>query len=162
MGTGAAQLNLPLWPGCSGLEQWPAETKGPIIWEWAPFVAILTWLSLPWFQVYETAGHSGTTLLAEVFLPIPETTVVSGRAPIEEVEFSSNQHVTLDHEGVGSGTEGLSGSRNHCQIWTSFFFPLSDNQTIPTLLSEVQMKAIITYDFLQSNFYTPLAASKFM
>ncbi|XP_023389695.1 coiled-coil and C2 domain-containing protein 2A [Pteropus vampyrus] len=54
-------------------------------------------------RVYETVGHSGTTLLAEVFLPIPETTVVSGRAPIEEVEFSSDQHVTLDHEGVGSG-----------------------------------------------------------
>ena len=73
-------------------------------------------LSRPHFQVYETVGHSGTTLLAEVFLPIPETTVVSGRAPIEEVEFSSNQHVTLDHEGVGSGTEGPSGSQNHCQI----------------------------------------------
>uniref|UniRef100_A0A8D1FGC2 C2 domain-containing protein n=1 Tax=Sus scrofa TaxID=9823 RepID=A0A8D1FGC2_PIG len=53
--------------------------------------------------VYETIGHSGTSLLAEVFLPIPETTVVTGRAPVEEVEFSSNQHVTLDHEGVGSG-----------------------------------------------------------
>lgn len=57
------------------------------------------------FQVYETIGHSSPTLLAEVFLPIPETTVVTGRAPIEEVEFSSNQHVTLDHEGVGSGME---------------------------------------------------------
>lgn len=62
--------------------------------------------SLPQFQVYETVGHSGTTLLAEVFLPIPESTVVSGRAPTEEVEFSSNQHVTLDHEGVGSGMYG--------------------------------------------------------
>lgn len=163
METRAARLNPPLWHGCSGLEQWSAETKGLVIWEWAPCVAVFTWLSLPRFQVYETAGHSGTTLLAEVFLPIPETTVVSGRAPIEEVEFSSNQHVTLDHEGVGSGTKGLSGSRNHCQIWTSvFFLPLSDNQTIPTLLSEVQMKAIITCDFSQSNFYTPWATSKFM
>ena len=73
-------------------------------------------LSLPQLQVYEAVGHRGTTLLAEVFRPIPETALVSGRAPIEEVEFSSNQHVTLDHEGVGSGTEGLSGSQNHCQI----------------------------------------------
>ncbi|XP_043762095.1 coiled-coil and C2 domain-containing protein 2A isoform X6 [Cervus elaphus] len=64
---------------------------------------IFNWPESLTLQVYETAGHSGTTLLAEVFLPIPETTVVSGRAPIEEVEFSSNQHVTLDHEGVGSG-----------------------------------------------------------
>ncbi|XP_045038678.2 coiled-coil and C2 domain-containing protein 2A isoform X4 [Desmodus rotundus] len=64
---------------------------------------IVNWPESLTLQVFETVGHSGTTLLAEVFLPIPESTVVSGRAPIEEVEFSSNQHVTLDHEGVGSG-----------------------------------------------------------
>nr|XP_020027226.1 coiled-coil and C2 domain-containing protein 2A [Castor canadensis] len=64
---------------------------------------IFNWPESLTLQVYETVGHSSTTLLAEVFLPIPETTVVTGRAPIEEVEFSSNQHVTLDHEGVGSG-----------------------------------------------------------
>ncbi|XP_053528234.1 coiled-coil and C2 domain-containing protein 2A isoform X1 [Artibeus jamaicensis] len=64
---------------------------------------IVNWPESLTLQVYETVGHSGTTLLAEVFLPIPESTVVSGRAPTEEVEFSSNQHVTLDHEGVGSG-----------------------------------------------------------
>ncbi|XP_008590568.1 PREDICTED: coiled-coil and C2 domain-containing protein 2A, partial [Galeopterus variegatus] len=64
---------------------------------------IFNWPESLTLQVYETVGHSGTTLLAEVFLPIPETTIVTGRAPIEEVEFSSNQHVTLDHEGVGSG-----------------------------------------------------------
>ncbi|XP_055480219.1 coiled-coil and C2 domain-containing protein 2A isoform X1 [Psammomys obesus] len=64
---------------------------------------IFNWPETLMLQVYETIGHSGTTLLAEVFLPIPETTLVSGRAPIEEVEFSSNQIVTLDHEGVGSG-----------------------------------------------------------
>ncbi|XP_007948277.1 coiled-coil and C2 domain-containing protein 2A [Orycteropus afer afer] len=64
---------------------------------------IFNWPESLTLQVYETVGHSGTTLLAEVFLPIPETTVVTGRALIEEVEFSSNQHVTLDHEGVGSG-----------------------------------------------------------
>lgn len=64
---------------------------------------IFNWPESLMLQVYETIGHSGATLLAEVFLPIPETTLVTGRAPIEEVEFSSNQHVTLDHEGVGSG-----------------------------------------------------------
>ncbi|XP_021115919.1 coiled-coil and C2 domain-containing protein 2A isoform X1 [Heterocephalus glaber] len=64
---------------------------------------IFNWPESLTLQVYETVGHSSTTLLAEVFLPIPETTVVTGRAPTEEVEFSSNQHVTLDHEGVGSG-----------------------------------------------------------
>ncbi|XP_051020846.1 coiled-coil and C2 domain-containing protein 2A [Acomys russatus] len=64
---------------------------------------IFNWPESLMLQVYETIGHSGSTLLAEVFLPIPETTLVTGRGPIEEVEFSSNQHVTLDHEGVGSG-----------------------------------------------------------
>ncbi|XP_063561285.1 coiled-coil and C2 domain-containing protein 2A isoform X12 [Gorilla gorilla gorilla] len=64
---------------------------------------IVNWPESLTLQVYETIGHSNPTLLAEVFLPIPETTVVTGRAPTEEVEFSSNQHVTLDHEGVGSG-----------------------------------------------------------
>uniref|UniRef100_A0A4X2JQR3 Coiled-coil and C2 domain containing 2A n=1 Tax=Vombatus ursinus TaxID=29139 RepID=A0A4X2JQR3_VOMUR len=54
-------------------------------------------------QVYETVGYGSSNLLAEVFLPIPETTVFTGRASIEEIEFSSNQHVALDHEGVGSG-----------------------------------------------------------
>lgn len=98
MGTIVTRLNFALWDGPSGLEQWLAQINGLII---CFYLAV----SLPQFQVYETVGHSGTTLLAEVFLPIPETTVVTGRAPLEEVEFSSNQHVTLDHEGVGSGME---------------------------------------------------------
>ncbi|XP_023555355.1 coiled-coil and C2 domain-containing protein 2A isoform X2 [Octodon degus] len=64
---------------------------------------IFNWPESLLLQVYETVGHTSTVLLAEVFLPVPETTVVTGRAPMEEVEFSSSQHVTLDHEGVGSG-----------------------------------------------------------
>ena len=103
--------------------------------------------SLHRFQVFETVGHSGTTLLAEVFLPIPESTVVSGRAPIEEVEFSSNQHVTLDHEGVGSGMYGhpiiLDGSQFHCQVGTYLFFHFSVNQIILKSLSEIQIETII-------------------
>ncbi|XP_030305558.1 coiled-coil and C2 domain-containing protein 2A [Calypte anna] len=54
-------------------------------------------------QIYETTGMSSNTLLAEVFIPVPETTVLTGSAPMEEIEFSSNQRVMLDHEGVGSG-----------------------------------------------------------
>ncbi|XP_012668328.1 coiled-coil and C2 domain-containing protein 2A [Otolemur garnettii] len=64
---------------------------------------IFNWPESLTLQVYEMVGHGSPALLAEVFLPIPETTVITGRAPFEEVEFSSNQHVTLDHEGVGSG-----------------------------------------------------------
>lgn len=48
---------------------------------------------------------SSTTLLAEVFLPVPETAVLTGTAPLEEIEFSSDQRVVLDHEGVGSGKD---------------------------------------------------------
>lgn len=55
-------------------------------------------------QLYETVGLGSASLQAEVFVPIPETTVLTGRAPLEEMEFSSDQHVLLDHEGVGSGT----------------------------------------------------------
>ncbi|NXY88611.1 C2D2A protein, partial [Alcedo cyanopectus] len=64
---------------------------------------IVTWPESLKLQIYETMGMSSTTLLAEVFIPVPETTVLTGSAPIEETEFSSNQRVMLDHEGVGSG-----------------------------------------------------------
>ncbi|XP_029446608.1 coiled-coil and C2 domain-containing protein 2A isoform X2 [Rhinatrema bivittatum] len=63
---------------------------------------IFNWPESIKFQVYETIGLSGTNLLAEVFIPIPETTILTGRAPVEEAEFSSNQRVMFEHEGVGS------------------------------------------------------------
>ncbi|XP_041443995.1 coiled-coil and C2 domain-containing protein 2A isoform X2 [Xenopus laevis] len=53
-------------------------------------------------EIHETVRHGATTLLAEAFIPIPETSVLTGRAPVEEIEFSSNQRVMYDHEGVGS------------------------------------------------------------
>ncbi|KAM9295522.1 coiled-coil and C2 domain-containing protein 2A isoform 1-T1 [Morus bassanus] len=64
---------------------------------------IFNWPESLKLQVYETMGMSSTTLLAEVFIPVPETTILTGSAPMEEIEFSSNQRVMLDHEGVGSG-----------------------------------------------------------
>ncbi|XP_075608570.1 coiled-coil and C2 domain-containing protein 2A isoform X2 [Balearica regulorum gibbericeps] len=64
---------------------------------------IFNWPESLKLQIYETTGISSTTLLAEVFIPVPETTVLTGSAPMEEIEFSSNQRVVLDHEGVGSG-----------------------------------------------------------
>ncbi|XP_074721900.1 coiled-coil and C2 domain-containing protein 2A isoform X6 [Strix uralensis] len=64
---------------------------------------IFNWPESLKLQIYETMGMSSTTLLAEVFIPVPETTILTGSAPMEEIEFSSNQRVTLDHEGVGSG-----------------------------------------------------------
>uniref|UniRef100_A0A8C3DQS5 Uncharacterized protein n=1 Tax=Corvus moneduloides TaxID=1196302 RepID=A0A8C3DQS5_CORMO len=64
---------------------------------------IINWPESLKLQIYETTGISSTTLLAEVFLPVPETAVLTGTAPLEEIEFSSDQRVMLDHEGVGSG-----------------------------------------------------------
>ncbi|XP_045906141.1 coiled-coil and C2 domain-containing protein 2A isoform X1 [Micropterus dolomieu] len=52
-------------------------------------------------QVFEEIGSS-CSLLAQVFVPVPEPSVVMGSAPLEEFEFSSNQRVMFDHEGVGS------------------------------------------------------------
>ncbi|XP_053314268.1 coiled-coil and C2 domain-containing protein 2A [Spea bombifrons] len=63
---------------------------------------IFNWPESIKLEVFETAGLSGTTLLADVFIPIPETSVLTGKAPVEEVEFSSNQRVMFNHEGVGS------------------------------------------------------------
>lgn len=46
---------------------------------------------------------SSTSQLTEVCVPVPESSVLTGSAPFEEMEFSSNQRVTFNHEGVGSG-----------------------------------------------------------
>ncbi|XP_033015930.1 coiled-coil and C2 domain-containing protein 2A [Lacerta agilis] len=64
---------------------------------------IFNWPESLKLQLYETVGLGSANLLMEVFIPVPETTVLTGRAPVEEVEFSSDQRVQLDHEGVGSG-----------------------------------------------------------
>ncbi|XP_034439530.1 coiled-coil and C2 domain-containing protein 2A-like [Hippoglossus hippoglossus] len=53
-------------------------------------------------QVVEKIGSS-CSLLTQVFVPVPEPSALTGRVPLEEFEFSSNQRVMFDHEGVGSG-----------------------------------------------------------
>ncbi|KAM3938645.1 coiled-coil and C2 domain-containing protein 2A isoform 2-T2 [Leptodactylus fuscus] len=63
---------------------------------------IFNWPESIKLQIYETVGHGGSILLTEVYIPIPETTALTGRAPVEEIEFSSNQRIMYDHEGVGS------------------------------------------------------------
>ncbi|XP_046725486.1 coiled-coil and C2 domain-containing protein 2A isoform X2 [Silurus meridionalis] len=62
---------------------------------------IVNWPESIKLQIYESAGSS-TNLLAEVCVPVPETSVLTGSASSEEMEFSSNQRVTFNHEGVGS------------------------------------------------------------
>uniref|UniRef100_A0A8D3D0Z3 Coiled-coil and C2 domain containing 2A n=1 Tax=Scophthalmus maximus TaxID=52904 RepID=A0A8D3D0Z3_SCOMX len=70
-------------------------------------------------QVFEEIGSS-CSLLAQVFIPVPEPSVVTGSAPLEEFEFSSNQRVMFDHEGVGS------------DVPLSFEADGSNNQTLLT------------------------------
>nr|XP_061833476.1 coiled-coil and C2 domain-containing protein 2A-like isoform X1 [Nerophis lumbriciformis] len=52
-------------------------------------------------QVFEEVASS-CSLLAQVYVPVPGSSVVAGSAPMEEFEFSSKQRVMFDHEGVGS------------------------------------------------------------
>ncbi|XP_077389607.1 coiled-coil and C2 domain-containing protein 2A isoform X3 [Festucalex cinctus] len=52
-------------------------------------------------QVFEEAGSS-CSLLAQVYVPVPHSSVLPGNSSIQEFEFSSNQRVMFDHEGVGS------------------------------------------------------------
>ncbi|XP_043080753.1 coiled-coil and C2 domain-containing protein 2A isoform X3 [Puntigrus tetrazona] len=63
---------------------------------------IVNWPESIKLQVFESVGSS-SSLLAEVCVPVPESSVLTGSAPFEEMEFSSNQRVTFNHEGVGSG-----------------------------------------------------------
>ncbi|XP_077081054.1 coiled-coil and C2 domain-containing protein 2A isoform X2 [Siphateles boraxobius] len=63
---------------------------------------IVNWPESIKLQVFEGVGSS-FTLLVEVCVPVPESSVLTGSAPSEEMEFSSNQRVTFNHEGVGSG-----------------------------------------------------------
>lgn len=42
-------------------------------------------------------------LVAELFLPIPEPSHMSGRVELGSFEFSSDHQVFYKHEGVGSG-----------------------------------------------------------
>ncbi|KAJ7986525.1 hypothetical protein DPEC_G00340770 [Dallia pectoralis] len=62
---------------------------------------IVNWPENIKLQVFEVFGSS-TTLLADVFVPVPESSVLTGIAPSEELEFSSNLRVMFDHEAVGS------------------------------------------------------------
>lgn len=42
-------------------------------------------------------------LVAELYVPIPEPSHMSGRVELESFEFSSDHQVFYKHEGVGSG-----------------------------------------------------------
>ncbi|MEE6462446.1 hypothetical protein FKM82_001600 [Ascaphus truei] len=124
---------------------------------------IFNWPESIKMQIFETVGHGGVTLLAEAFIPIPETTVLTGRAPVEEIEFSSNQRVMYDHEGVGSdvpfsfeadGSNKMvlmtSGKVSYCVSWAvgengvPLVPPMSQqNSGIPRALNKIDAIASI-------------------
>ncbi|XP_067085744.1 coiled-coil and C2 domain-containing protein 2A [Osmerus mordax] len=62
---------------------------------------IINWPESIKLQVFEAVGSS-SSLLAEVCVPAPEPSTLTGSAPTEQLEFSSNLRVMFDHEGVGS------------------------------------------------------------
>ncbi|TRY94812.1 hypothetical protein DNTS_029839 [Danionella cerebrum] len=63
---------------------------------------IVNWPESIKLQVFEGTGSSSFQL-AEVCVPVPESSVLTGSAASEEIEFSSNQRLSFNHEAVGSG-----------------------------------------------------------
>ena len=53
-------------------------------------------------QIFDCSGWANT-LLAELFVPIPEAAMVTGTLEVEPFEFSSDHFVTYKHSGIGSG-----------------------------------------------------------
>lgn len=54
-------------------------------------------------KVYETSGFGSGRRLAELYAPIPESSVTSQSVLLENIEFSTYEKIAFDHEGVGSG-----------------------------------------------------------
>ena len=59
-------------------------------------------------QIYESAGLT-STLLAEVYAPIPDVNMTGENIVLNELEFSSSQKIVHSHGGVGSGKSSLAG-----------------------------------------------------
>ncbi|XP_077862043.1 coiled-coil and C2 domain-containing protein 2A-like [Saccoglossus kowalevskii] len=65
-------------------------------------IQIVQWPENIRLEVVESSGFS-STVLAQVFIAIPDAQVTSKNVQIEELEFSSDQKVAFNHQGVGSG-----------------------------------------------------------
>lgn len=64
---------------------------------------IVEWPESIKFEIYETAGFGSGRMLAELYAPIPESSVTSQSVALENVEFSSYEKIQYSHDGVGSG-----------------------------------------------------------
>nr|XP_032806201.1 coiled-coil and C2 domain-containing protein 2A isoform X2 [Petromyzon marinus] len=64
-------------------------------------IQIVHWPESIKLLLFETVGVS-TVRLAEMFTRLPDLNVVAGNCPLQELEFSSEHHVSFPHEGIGS------------------------------------------------------------
>lgn len=64
-------------------------------------IRIVQWPENIKLQIMESGIQN--KLVAELYLPIPEPSHVSGRIELESFDFSSDQQVFYKHDGVGSG-----------------------------------------------------------
>ncbi|XP_022542788.2 coiled-coil and C2 domain-containing protein 2A isoform X2 [Astyanax mexicanus] len=90
---------------------------------------IVNWPESIKLQIYEGVSSS-SSLIAEVCVPVPESSVLTGSTPSEELEFSSNQRVTFNHEGVGS------------DVPVSF---TNDGSNIQTLLTSGKLSCCVSW-----------------
>ncbi|XP_069756567.1 protein CC2D2B-like isoform X4 [Narcine bancroftii] len=54
-------------------------------------------------EIYESI-NTKINMLAKLYIPIPEVTMITSNAILEEIEFSSDEITLTNHEGVGSNT----------------------------------------------------------
>ena len=64
-------------------------------------IQILQWIDSIKLQIYDASGLG--SMMAELFLRVPEPSMVSGSVDLDAMEFSSDQHIQFNHDGVGSG-----------------------------------------------------------
>ncbi|CAM1295274.1 CC2D2A (predicted) [Pycnogonum litorale] len=69
-------------------------------------VQVIQWVREIKLQLYEVASIVSTpSLIAEVFLPVPDVDSTSENIGLSDVEFSSDHVIQYGHEGIGSGVE---------------------------------------------------------
>ncbi|KAK2193955.1 hypothetical protein NP493_4g07037 [Ridgeia piscesae] len=67
-------------------------------------VEIVQWPESIKIEIFETAGLT-STLLAEVYAPIPDVNMTGDNVLLNELEFSSSQKISHTHAGVGSDVQ---------------------------------------------------------
>ncbi|KAL9987688.1 hypothetical protein ACROYT_G002035 [Oculina patagonica] len=97
-------------------------------------IQIVQWPDTIKLQLMESGIQN--KLVAELFLPIPEPSHMSGRVELECFEFSSDQQVFYKHEGVGSDQTCPSNILLHEQLFDRL--ATSANKASPSNQSEIE------------------------